>query len=87
MGLALKREADSEPTRHVLMHGPALPVQPRAIWCIRGIIRAVANHEGSEGFSEAVAPVLFVGGNAKYFNLKHFQDNPQYPANLPERVW
>ena len=38
---------------------------------------------------KTVAPVLFVDGHVQYFNLKkHFQDNPQYPAEpTPDMIW
>jgi hypothetical protein len=38
---------------------------------------------------KTVAPVLFVEGHVKAFNLKeHFRKNPEYPAEpTPDRVW
>ena len=58
---------------------------------IRGTIPVGPSQtRGLKDFSKkAVAPVLFVDGHVRYFNLaKHFQDNLEFPAELTsDRIW
>ena len=95
-GLAGKPESwIPEPSRHVLMHDlPALPWQDE----VTGISYFHSWHypsgsvttRGLKGFSKrAVAPVLYVDGHVKSFNLaKYFQDHLIYPAEpTPDRIW
>ncbi len=95
-GLAGKHESwIPEPSRHVLIHDlPALPWQDEQ----SGISYFHSWHypsgsvttAGLNNFSKrAVAPVLYVDGHVKYFNLaKHFRDNLRYPAEpTEERIW
>ncbi len=93
-GLALKRESwILEPIRHVLTHClPALPYLDDTGYLLhswhypRG---PVMTRDLKNLSKKTVAPVLFVGGNVKYFSLqRHFQANPQYPAEpTPDRIW
>jgi len=82
------------PSQHVLLHDvPALPWQDEA-----GVSYFNSWHYpsgsvttgGLKNFSKkAVAPVLFVDGHVKHFNLaKHFRDNLEYPAErTSDRIW
>ena len=82
------------PSRHVLLHDvPALPWQDDS-----GVSWFNSWHypsgsvttRGLANFSKkAVAPVLFVDGHVKYFNLaKHFRDNLEFPAEpTADRIW
>jgi prepilin-type N-terminal cleavage/methylation domain-containing protein/prepilin-type processing-associated H-X9-DG protein len=95
LGLAGKRENwILFPSQHVLLQDlPALPWQDGNgdswfnSWHYPiGSVTA----RGLKNFSKkAVAPVLFVDGHVKYFNLaKHFRDNLQYPAErTADRIW
>ena len=83
------------PSQHVLLHDvPALPWQDES----DGVSWFNSWHypsgsvttRGLKDFSKkAVAPVLFVDGHVKYFNLaKHFRDNLAYPAEpTADRIW
>ena len=95
IGLAGKRENwILAPSQHVLIHDvPALPWQDDS-----GVSWFNSWHypsgsvttRGLKNFSKrAVAPVLFVDGHVRYFNLaKHFQDNLEFPAELTsDRIW
>jgi type II secretory pathway pseudopilin PulG len=94
-GLATKPESwISEPSRHVLIHDlPALPGQvPEGFF-----FHSWHYPSGSKTTTldlknlskKAVAPVLFVDGHGKHFNLKqHFQSTVPYIAEpTPDRVW
>jgi len=82
------------PSQHVLLHDvPALPWQDEA-----GVSYFNSWHypsgsvttDGLKNFSKkAVAPVLFVDGHVKHFNLaKHFRDNLAFPAEpTADRIW
>jgi prepilin-type N-terminal cleavage/methylation domain-containing protein/prepilin-type processing-associated H-X9-DG protein len=95
IGLAGKRENwILAPSQHVLIHDiPALPWHDDS-----GISWFLSWHypsgsvttRGLKNFSKkAVAPVLFVDGHVKYFNLaKHFRDNLEFPAEpTSDRIW
>jgi prepilin-type processing-associated H-X9-DG protein len=95
IGLAGKRgDWISVPSQHVLVHDvPALPWQDGG-----GVSYFNSWHypsgsvttRGLANFSKkAVAPVLFVDGHVKYFNLaKHFRDNLDFPAEpTADRIW
>jgi len=95
IGLAGKRgDWILVPSRHVLLHDvPALPWQDRD-----GVSWFNSWHypsgsvttRGLKDFSKkAVAPVLFVDGHVKHFNLaKHFRDNLEFPAEpTADRIW
>jgi prepilin-type N-terminal cleavage/methylation domain-containing protein/prepilin-type processing-associated H-X9-DG protein len=95
-GLAGKSESwIPEPSRHVLIQDlPALPWQDEST----GISYLHQWHypsgpvttRGLKNFSKkAVAPVLYVDGHVKYFNLaKHFRDHLDYPAEpTADRIW
>jgi prepilin-type N-terminal cleavage/methylation domain-containing protein/prepilin-type processing-associated H-X9-DG protein len=96
IGLAEKRENwILLPSQHVLLQDvPALPWQD----IDTGISWFLSWHypsgsvttRGLKDFSKkAVAPVLFVDGHVKYFNLaKHFRDNLAFPAEpTADRIW
>jgi prepilin-type N-terminal cleavage/methylation domain-containing protein/prepilin-type processing-associated H-X9-DG protein len=82
------------PSQHVLLQDvPALPWQDDS-----GVSWFNSWHypsgsvttPGLKDFSKkAVAPVLFVDGHVKYFNLaKHFRDNLNFPAEpTADRIW
>jgi prepilin-type N-terminal cleavage/methylation domain-containing protein len=95
-GLAEKPENwIPQPSQHIVMNDPAaLPWQdengvsymhtwhyPSGSVTIPGGLKNLSK--------KTVAPVLFVGGNVKFFNLKeHFRKNPLYPAEpTPDRIW
>ena len=95
IGLAGKRESwILAPSQHVLSHDvPALPWQDDF-----GVSWFNSWHypsgsvttRGLKDFSKkAVAPVLFVDGHVKHFNLaKHFRDNLNFPAEpTSDRIW
>ena len=95
IGLAGKRENwILKASQHVLVHDvPALPWQDDS-----GVSWFNSWHypngsvttRGLKDFSKrAVAPVLFVDGHIKHFNLaKHFRDNLEYPAEpTADRIW
>jgi len=95
IGLAGKRgDWILVPSRHVLLNDvPALPWQDDF-----GVSWFNSWHypsgsvttRGLKDFSKkAVAPVLFVDGHVKYFNLaKHFRDNLEFPAEpTADRIW
>jgi prepilin-type N-terminal cleavage/methylation domain-containing protein/prepilin-type processing-associated H-X9-DG protein len=95
IGLAGKRgNWILKPSQHVLVHDvPALPWQDDS-----GVSWFNSWHypsgsvttRGLKDFSKkAVAPVLFVDGHVKYFNLaKHFRDNLEFPAErTSDRIW
>ena len=95
IGLAGKRENwIVAPSQHVLIHDiPALPWQDDS-----GVSWFLSWHypsgsvttRGLKNFSKrAVAPVLFVDGHVKHFNLaKHFRDNVAFPAEpTSDRIW
>ena len=93
-GFALKPESwIPQPTQHVLTHClPALPWFDGTQWYHHSWhypSGAVMTHNLKQLSKKTVAPVLFVAGNVKYFNLKkHLEDNPQFPAEpAPERIW
>jgi len=81
-------------SQHVLVHDvPALPWQDDAgaswfnSWHYPS---GPVTTGGLKNFSKkAVAPVLFVDGHVKYFNLaRHFRDNLDFPAEpTSDRVW
>ena len=96
IGLAGKRENwILAPSQHVLLQDvPALPWQDGGA----GVSWFLSWHypsgsvttRGLKDFSKkAVAPVLFVDGHVKYFNLaKHFRDNLEFPAEpTSDRIW
>jgi hypothetical protein len=95
IGLAEKRENwILEPSRHVLMQDlPALPWQDNtgASWFHSWHYPSGSvTTRGLKNLSKkAVAPVLFVDGHGKYFNLaKHFRDNLEFPAEpTADRIW
>ena len=83
------------PSQHVLLHDvPALPWQDLASgdswfnsWHFPS---GPVTTGGLQNFSKkAVAPVLFVDGHVKHFNLaKHFRDNLNFPAEpTSDRIW
>jgi prepilin-type N-terminal cleavage/methylation domain-containing protein/prepilin-type processing-associated H-X9-DG protein len=95
-GLAGKRENwILVPSQHVLLQDvPALPWQEED----NGVSWFNSWHypsgsvttRGLKDFSKkAVAPVLFVDGHVKHFNLaKHFRDNLEFPAEpTSDRIW
>jgi len=95
IGLAGKRgDWILVPSQHVLVHDvPALPWQDEAgesyfnSWHFPN---GSVTTRGLKNFSKkAVAPVLFVDGHVKHFNLaKHFRDNLEYPAEpTADRIW
>ncbi len=95
IGLAGKRENwISLPSQHVLIHDvPALPWQDGVgtSWFLSWHFPSGSvTTRGLKDFSKkAVAPVLFVDGHVKYFNLaKHFRDNLMFPAEpTGDRIW
>ena len=95
IGLAGKRgDWILVPSQHVLVHDvPALPWQDEAgdsyfnSWHYPS---GSVTTGGLKNFSKkAVAPVLFVDGHVKHFNLaKHFRDNLEFPAEpTADRIW
>jgi len=94
-GLAGKPESwVPQPSRHVLIHDvPALPFQDEngdSYFHSWHYPSGSVTTRNLKNFSKkAVAPVLFVDGHVKYFNLaKHFRDHLQYPAEpTTDRVW
>jgi prepilin-type N-terminal cleavage/methylation domain-containing protein/prepilin-type processing-associated H-X9-DG protein len=95
IGLAGKRgNWILKPSQHVLVQDlPALPWQDDS-----GVSWFLSYHYpsgsvttgGLKNFSKrAVAPVLFVDGHVKHFNLaKHFRDNLAFPAEpTADRIW
>ena len=95
IGLSGKRENwIVTPSQHVLLHDiPALPWQDDSgvSWFLSWHYPTGSNTtRGLKNFSKkAVAPVLFVDGHVKYFNLaKHFRDNLEFPAETTsDRIW
>lgn len=96
LGLAGKSESwIAEPTRHVLAH--CLPAMPFSVGGSVGFGHhswhypsgSVMTKDPKNLSKKTVAPILFVGGNVKYFNLRmHLLNNPGFPAEpTPERVW
>jgi prepilin-type N-terminal cleavage/methylation domain-containing protein/prepilin-type processing-associated H-X9-DG protein len=88
-GLAGKRDTwISEPSRQVLMHDPpALIVPQSAQWWHYG---SGKQGTGLQNLSKkSVAPILYVDGHVKFFNLRSFyQQHPLYTAEpTPERKW
>ena len=94
-GLAGKRGSwILAPSQHVLLHDvPALPWQDEAgaswynSWHYPS---GSVTTGGLKDFSKkAVAPVLFVDGHVKHFNLaKHFRDHLDFPAEpTADRIW
>jgi prepilin-type processing-associated H-X9-DG protein len=85
-GLAGKPESwIPEPSRHILIADvPALPWQaPDGFFLHQWHYPSgkVTTRDIKNLSKKTVAPVLFVDGHVKYFNLKqHFQANPDYPA-------
>lgn len=95
IGLAGKRENwIFLPSQHVLLQDvPALPWQDDAgdswfnSWHYPS---GSVTTRGLKDFSKkAVAPVLFIAGHVKHFNLaKHFRDNLEFPAEpTADRIW
>ena len=96
IGLAEKRENwILLPSQHVLLQDvPALPWQELNSgdsWLNSWHFPSGSvTTRGLKDFSKkAVAPVLFVDGHVKYFNLaKHFRDNLDFPAEpTADRIW
>jgi len=95
IGLAGKRENwILAPSQHVLMQDiPALPWQNDSgvSWFMQWHYPSGSvTTRGLQNLSKkAVAPVLFVDGHVKYFNLaKHFRDNLEFPAEpTSDRTW
>lgn len=96
IGLAEKRENwILLPSQHVLLQDvPALPwqeIDSGVSWFLSWHYPSGSvTTRGLQNFSKkAVAPVLFVDGHVKYFNLaKHFRDNLEFPAEpTGDRVW
>jgi prepilin-type N-terminal cleavage/methylation domain-containing protein/prepilin-type processing-associated H-X9-DG protein len=82
------------PSQHVLLQDvPALPWQDEAgvFWFNSWHYpRGSVTTRGLKDLSKkAVAPVLFVDGHVKHFNLaKHFRDNLDFPAEpTADRIW
>jgi len=95
IGLAGKRENwILKPSQHILIQDvPALPWQDQSdvswfnSWHYPS---GSVTTRGLKDFSKkAVAPVLFVDGHVKHFNLaKHFRDHLNYPAEpTADRIW
>src|SRR5436309_5394335 len=95
-GLATKPESwIPEPSRHIVMADmQALPYEdsPGVFWYHSwhypsGPVTTILDLKNLS--KKAVAPVLFVGGNVKFFNLKqHFRNTVPFIAEpTPERIW
>jgi prepilin-type processing-associated H-X9-DG protein len=95
IGLAGKRgNWVLSPSLHVLLQDlPALPWQdPGGVSWFNSwhYPSGTVTTKGLKDFSKkAVAPVLFVDGHVKHFNLKkHFRDNLDFPAEpTADRIW